>query len=177
MPETNTQPRCIMFDYFKLKVFCRENGLRVQYSGIGQPFISEGPVLQYENESEYVTPGLKIVGMAGVFIANSYLNEGEDVFLSTYIVEDDRGKKWATVRYPFFDYNSWETTPDRYEHRLLRAETKSVSLEKSDLEDINDFNTLYHKLMKLRAFLAKVKNEERQLIIKRAGNEYDCAEN
>lgn len=177
MPQTNTQPRCIMLNYGRLKVFCRENGLRVQYSKFDHPFISEGQVIQYDNGDEYVTPGLKIIGMAGVFIANSYLNEGEDVFLSTYIVEDHRSKKWAVVRYPFFDYNSWETVPDMYERRLVRAETKSVSLEDSGLEDIDDFNTLYHKLMKIRQFLAKVKNEERQLIIKRAGKEYDCAEN
>ena len=178
MPQTNTQPRCIMFDYAKLKVFCRENGLRCQYGGIGQPFVSQGPVMQYENTEEYVTPGLKVIGMLGVFINNSYLKEGgEDVFLSTYIVEDHRSKKWAVVRYPFFDYDYWETTPDMYDHRCLRAETRSVSLEDCGLEDIDDFNTLYHKLMELRTFLAKVKKEERQLIIKRAGKEYDCAEN
>lgn len=177
MPETNTQPKCIMFDYAKLKVFCRENKLRVQYSAIGEPFVSKGPVIQYENSEEYVTPGLKIIAMSGVFIANSYFKDDEDVFLSTYVVEDKRGKKWAVIRYPFFDYNYWETVPDMYEHRILRAETRSVSLEASGLEDIDDFNTLYSKLMKLRAFLAKVKNEERQLIIKRAGKEYDCAEN
>lgn len=177
MPETNTQPRCIMFDYAKLKVFCRENGLRVQHSAYNPPFISKGPVIQYENSTEYVTPGLKIIAMAGVFIADSCFKDDEDVFLSTYIAEDDKGKKWAFIRCPFFDYSSWETEPDMYEHRLIRAEAKSVSLKDCGLDEINDFNTLYHKLMKLRAFLAKVKNEERQLIIKRAGNEYDCAEN